>query len=264
MQHFNSNYLEALNELSLRLLIAGRARVCPTWRGNVENPDFTRLYYVTAGEASVTAGGILHRLIPGSWYLLPAGCSFSYRCPEAMDHIYFHLKLCTANGIDLLSCCREPLSLPAPPQRFFLEQVEQPTLFFGLQLRQALYTLLTDLLSAHHIAVTRPGFSPCVEKALVYINSHLQAGLDIDTVAAGIFVSRSTLTKHFRRELGTSVNAYLHEALLSQGRQLLVNTSLSVREISERLGYSDQFYFSRRFRKKYGLPPQKYRSRPFA
>jgi len=263
MQHFDSNYLDALNELTLRLLIAGRAMVGPDWRGNVEDPDFTRLYCVTAGEALITTDREDCLLAPGSWYLLPAGCSFSYRCPEKLDHIYFHLKLCTANGFDLLRCCREPLSLPAAPQGFFLEQVPQPALLFGLQLRQALYTVLLDILSAHGTPLTRPGFSPCVEKALIYINSHLHAGLDIDTVAAGIFVSRSTLTKHFRRELGTSVNAYLHEALLSQGRQLLVNTGLSVREISERLGYSDQFYFSRRFREKYGLPPQKYRSRPF-
>lgn len=262
MKYFENNYLQALNALSLQLLGSGRSLVSPAWTDTAKNTDFTRLYYVTAGEAVITTSCATYRLTPGNWYLLPAGYSFDYCCPHQMDHIYFHLKLCTANGFDLLRSCREPLSLPAPPQALFLDAVQQPDLLFGLLLRQALYSVLTEILTAHSIVITRTCFSTCVEQALVYINHHLRADLTIDQIAEEVFVSRSTLTKHFRKELGTSVNAYLHDALLSKGQELLVNSNLSIRQISEQLGYSDQFYFSRRFREKYGLPPQKYRMMP--
>ena len=53
------------------------------------------------------------------------------------------------------------------------------------------------------------------------------------------------------------------EIFLAAERQLK-QTKLSIAQISERFGFCDQFYFSRRFRARYGLSPQQYRKRyPF-
>ena len=73
------------------------------------------------------------------------------------------------------------------------------------------------------------------------------------------FVSKSTLTKHFQLELSVSVQQYLYDLLLSEASRILLKENLSVLEVSERLGFSDQFYFARRFRAKYGVPPSKYK-----
>ena len=44
-----------------------------------------------------------------------------------------------------------------------------------------------------------------------------------------------------------------------EAEQLLLKSDLTVLQISERFGFCDQFYFSRRFKMKYGETPQKYR-----
>ena len=78
-------------------------------------------------------------------------------------------------------------------------------------------------------------------------------------VAEHCFVSKSTLTKYFQKELSTSVQKYLYDTLLSEASRILLKENLSVLEVSERLGFSDQFYFARRFKAKYGVPPNRYK-----
>ena len=83
--------------------------------------------------------------------------------------------------------------------------------------------------------------------------------LTIDELAAVACVSRSTLTKHFRAELSCSVGEYVTERVMAKAERMLLTTSLSVRETSELLGFSDQFYFSRIFKERFGVSPRMHR-----
>ncbi|MBQ7363709.1 MAG: helix-turn-helix transcriptional regulator [Clostridia bacterium] len=58
-----------------------------------------------------------------------------------------------------------------------------------------------------------------------------------------------------------SIQDYLFSVVISEASELVTNTNLPFLEISERLGFSDQFYFSRRFKQKYGLSPREYRNK---
>ncbi|MDF1762782.1 MAG: helix-turn-helix transcriptional regulator, partial [Oleibacter sp.] len=69
----------------------------------------------------------------------------------------------------------------------------------------------------------------------------------------------------FRRTLeasGSNYRAMVEETKSHLARQLLVETSLDVAIIAERLGYKDTGNFSRAFRQWTGFPPGKYRSLP--
>ena len=67
------------------------------------------------------------------------------------------------------------------------------------------------------------------------------------------------VTKHFQKELSVTVQEYLYDSLLSEASRILLRENLSMLEVSERLGFSDQFYFARRFKAKYGVSPSKYK-----
>ena len=53
--------------------------------------------------------------------------------------------------------------------------------------------------------------------------------------------------------------SYLADQLILSAQRLLVQTAEDIRRISEILGFSDQFYFSRKFKKACGLTPLQYR-----
>ncbi len=83
---------------------------------------------------------------------------------------------------------------------------------------------------------------------------------DIATLAREYCMSVSKLTRAFRQVYGISLHAYAIEARLQKGAELLLHDGISVKEISEILGYMKPSQFSSDFRKRYGVLPGEYRS----
>ena len=93
MIHLNNALCELTSRIQLLLLQFGHAIVDKDWCGRVTNPDYSRLYYVLGGSATIRSEEDTLILSPGKWYLLPAGYSFDFSCEHELEQIYFHLKL---------------------------------------------------------------------------------------------------------------------------------------------------------------------------
>lgn len=63
----------------------------------------------------------------------------------------------------------------------------------------------------------------------------------------------------FKNITGSNPKAYIENVRIGLAEELLRNTSLSVIEITSRLGYSSQFHFSKAFKRYHGIPPSNYR-----
>ena len=69
----------------------------------------------------------------------------------------------------------------------------------------------------------------------------------------------STLLPVFKKVTGYSPIDYLLHVRLNRAAELLLKTASPVSEIAAECGFSDSNYFSRQFRKNYGLSPRDYR-----
>ena len=141
----------------------------------------------------------------------------------------------------------------------FLSCLASDALADGLLLRHEAESVLLSILDAHNVRLENTRFSPVVVRAIKYIKRNLSAQLTVSEIAEHAFVSTSTLTKKFKAELSKSVSEYVNDRIMFEASQRLLKTNLSVLAISEKYGFSDQFYFSRRFKEKFGLSPMKYR-----
>jgi AraC-like DNA-binding protein len=65
--------------------------------------------------------------------------------------------------------------------------------------------------------------------------------------------------KTFKRVAGMTLVAYLNHVRLSNGSRLLRETSLSVAEIATAVGFGDQSYFDKRFKRAFGRTPMEFR-----
>ena len=255
--------LKTVNRLNLEILNFGYARVNPDWHGHVVSPVYSRLYYITDGSFTIwTSKTEKMWLERGKWYLIPSGYSFDYECSNMMEHFYFHVKLCDFDGTDLLRNGVTPLSLV--PEKtvnyaFFTNCLESRQLADGLLLRQAVFDVLIAFIETYRIPIHAQDYSPCIFKALLYIKQHLSMQLSIAEIAGNIFVSKSTLTKHFQKELHMSVNEYICNTIMADAERLLMTTNISIHDLSQKFGYSDQLYFSRRFKEIFGKSPREYR-----
>src|SRR5262245_41933433 len=89
----------------------------------------------------------------------------------------------------------------------------------------------------------------------------LDRPLAVSELARRVNLSRSRLTHLFHTELGCSPARYLRQARLDRARQLVEETSLSIKEIMARVGFNDPSHFSRDFSKRHGASPRRIRAR---
>ena len=79
-----------------------------------------------------------------------------------------------------------------------------------------------------------------------------------ETIARKMAVSRTTLNRLFQKKIGRSPGQYLLEYRLQQSEKLL-QMGMTVKQTALSCGFEDPFYYSRVFRKHYGMPPSDYR-----
>jgi AraC-like DNA-binding protein len=101
--------------------------------------------------------------------------------------------------------------------------------------------------------------SALVKRALVFIHRNYGELITRWRLADEVNVSEDYLTRLFKRELGLSPWEYLSRYRIKRAKELLETTDLSVAALAEKVGFSDQAYFSRVFRKLAGMPPQAWR-----
>ena len=100
-----------------------------------------------------------------------------------------------------------------------------------------------------------------IDKSIEFMRGHLREKLNIATLAALVNLSRSHYTTLFRRMTGYAPLNYLNHLRLQRAVELLNTTDLPIKQISDQLGFSDQFYFSRAFNKIYNHSPSEHRRR---
>ena len=128
-----------------------------------------------------------------------------------------------------------------------------------------------DLSSALAVLLTR--FVECVftlksvkhadliQKAIRYINANYAKDVTLDDVAFHVGLSGSHLSRLFREATGKTFIAYLTDARVGVSKELLADLSVSLAEIGPRVGFEDQSYYTRVFKKRTGMAPGQYRRR---
>jgi len=93
-----------------------------------------------------------------------------------------------------------------------------------------------------------------------YIREHLaDPDMTLKDAAAAAFLSPNYLTHLLRKETGSTFSELVLERRMRLARTHLINSSKPVSHIAQVCGFSDEAYFSRRFRKANGLPPGQFR-----
>lgn len=98
-----------------------------------------------------------------------------------------------------------------------------------------------------------------VEYTVLYMREHYMDDIDISSFSASLGFTSAYLTKLFNRYKGDTQLKYLTDIRIHEAKRLLTDTGLPIREVGERVGYPDQFHFSKTFRKLTGLNPTAYR-----
>lgn len=92
-----------------------------------------------------------------------------------------------------------------------------------------------------------------------YIFNHMYEELTLEKLSGLVHMNPSYLSRHFKKETGTSITDYIQAKRIEEAKKLLTLTSCSISDIYSRLNFSDQSYFTKVFKKIVGVTPKQYR-----
>ena len=98
-----------------------------------------------------------------------------------------------------------------------------------------------------------------VIQTIQYIKENLDKELSLSLLAKRVFLSPGYLAVLIKEHTGKSYSEFILSLRIEQAKHLLANTSMSIGEISARIGYENQRYFSRFFKQCEGVKPSEYR-----
>jgi len=212
-------------------------------------------YHTAHGETALHRGQVFF-LRPGVWH--------AYLDCEGLDYI----NCCF--GAELLRGVLEEPLLARVDQRvlqqddldFCLEQLERiENCRNGLERLGYLLLFLGRLVSQvpPEVVVQTPHTSTPLVKAR--LEAELERPWTLAELAAIACLEPTYFVRRFRTDTGLPPMVWLARLRAERAATLLLQTTLSVQEIGERVGWSDLSYFARRFRAHFGCSPSAYRVR---
>lgn len=106
------------------------------------------------------------------------------------------------------------------------------------------------------ISKTQDGF---IHSVYEYVDKHIYQKITADDIAKNLFVCRTTLFEKIKKEIPGGLNELINKRKTESAKALLLSTDLTIKSISEKLGFKDSNYFSKVFIKYQGLSPKEYK-----
>ena len=98
-----------------------------------------------------------------------------------------------------------------------------------------------------------------IDTACSYVRAAYDRPITLDDVASRVQLSRSAFSRFFRRTMGRTFTDYVNEVRIDAACRLLIETDLPVTAVAARCGYRNLSHFNRRFLRRKGTQPRRYR-----
>ena len=97
--------------------------------------------------------------------------------------------------------------------------------------------------------------------AIEFINENLDKDLKLAEIATVAGISQYYFARMFKKQMGVAPHQYVLQQRIERAKQLLATRQLSIAQVAEQVGFSNQSHFTAQFRKTTGTTPKGYRDR---
>ncbi len=98
-----------------------------------------------------------------------------------------------------------------------------------------------------------------VQQIEEYVRSNYQQDIKLHEIADRFFLSREYISRKFKQEYHETITDYVTKIRIEKAKELLGNPFLKIYEIAETVGYQNDKYFIKVFKKREGQTPKEYR-----
>lgn len=211
-------------------------------------------------ERPVAAGEIVY---------VPAGLPVAVRtAPSSADAVVVAVmfRIMAADGSGALTEPNEPRCFRMPQMKNWIAEFvmfeENEALYDYFRIQSRLYALAAACLASDLPETPEtPRPQAAVERARQRMLESCDSQFDMDQLARSVGLGPSQFYRLFRKYTGLSPHKFLMTTRLDASLRLLADPGTSVSEAAHSVGYSDEYYFSRMFKREMGLTPTEFASR---
>ena len=273
--------LDVSNKISCSMF--GRMKQSHGWESTSPRIISENLFvFVIDGNATFDIEGTMYEVSTGDILIIPAETWYSARTKDICEYFFFHFsgKIDKVDTMPAFSTINNSFS-------FYLQKLEHECIYFNLK------TSNKDVFNKVHTSIincmeyrsyftpsgrllfdaefskimfllgeiaeqSRNNKSAIVKKMIIYIKKNLTKPLSLSEISSECSVSSPYASHIFKKHMNMTVTEYINSEKLYYACDLIRNTSMNISEIADYLGYSDVFYFSKLFKKKFGISPSRY------
>lgn len=258
---------------------------------NVISPYY-RMYYIDAGEGTVSDGKKSWLLEPGFLYLIPSFTLCNLHCSSFLSQYFIHFFEDPRDGLSLFHYNRTIFKIRASDldianfKRFFeinpfrkINRSDNPKVYeknvyyqeyeelnnkqsnkLFLETQGILLQLVSQFLDAEQSQYGNINDIPSkIVDLLGFIQLNLNQPLTVKMLADKVNLHPDYLSRIFLRLTGERPLSYIHTKRIERAQYLIVTTDKSLTQIAEDTGFSSLPHFSKIFRAVTSLTPGRYR-----
>lgn len=273
----NGEYRTLSNQgIESNVLFFGQEKCLPNYffKGNNVRNNYI-IHYVQSGKGTFSvANHHTVNLKAGDIFILPKGVPCFYQADGKQPWSYFWIGF---SGVKI----KTMLNNSKLVNKYYLRQVQESQTLASLKkLFRAAHnqnSLVNDVLIEsliykffYHLLTEYPEQNKLKSKnsneelqlAINYLEqNYINPACTITSVCHELDISRSYLYNIFRQNLNLTLSQFLTQLRMEKAKQNLLNSSYTVQQIANTVGYGDEFTFSKAFKRYTGLSPKFYRKK---
>lgn len=274
MEEINRSMVrELLADLKVELIIAGYNHVETYWKDLNYIPEYNKFYFILDGVGWLQIDGVDYYPKTGELYLMPQGSLQSYAITDPENTftkywIHFTAKIGEINLFDLI---KTPLHINIADHKYvttlfesiFQIHISKESLTDKIMLQAYLYQIISyyiENIDMNQIDIQNTSDLKRISLVIDYINKHIGENLKLEALASMVHLQPNYFIRIFKKYTHYSPMSYVNKLKMDHSMLLLKNTDSHIKEISDQLGFCNEFYFSKIFKKVVGFNPKQYRN----
>lgn len=267
--------IKQLNDMVFTIQLVGHTKCDPTWIKPPKKHQFHSFWFVSKGRGIFILDGQTHIAEPGKLFAIVPGTVFE-RLPDPTDPLEYYLVRFGAagaaeekghwtfrptldgefplHGVYMLH--NAPVIINLFEQLHYLWQRRGNMV--AMRRKILFYELLLAIAHDFRSQTVTGSTTLAIEHTIEHMVNHYSEDLNLIGLAAMAGLSQSHYTRLFKKYSGHSPIDYLAHLRMDRAKELLSLSDYRLKAISQSVGYQDEFYFSRIFKKIVGMSPTAY------
>lgn len=247
----------------------------PTYRNEGKaknNPGFVLFEYSLSGYGIFEYNGVKHKVEKGSgFFTISTDSNYKYYFPEEATESW-EIIFCSIGGTKAIEMAKEIInqyghiySIPHDKgiiKRFLdfgsAENYKAIQMSASENSRLAI-ELMLSLVKSREVEVEKTQSNRIVAKAQQEIQNHIYENINVTELADLLDVSREHLSRIFSSQTGETLHSHISRQKIHIAAQLLKDSTFSIKEIAQRLGFENAVNFSRTFSRHTKMSPKDFR-----